>query len=694
MRLILSLYLLIFITPFFGQQKRAVDFLRIEAEITPTSEKMLTGIASYDIKINSYTDTIAIDAIDMDFSEIYLDGRAVKEQLDYDGKKLKIGLNLNPGRYRLKLGFTAKPKQTLYFMGWDDAVEGNEQIWTQGQGKYTGHWLPSFDDMNEKVEFDLTIHAPPKYTVIANGKLKSNEPLGNLRSWKFDMTQPMSSYLAAFAMGNFDKKTILSTSGIPIELYFEPKDSLKVEPTYRHTKALFDFLEQEIGVGYPWQNYKQVPVQDFLYAGMENTGCTIFSNTYMIDSIAFVDKNYVNVNAHELAHQWFGNYVTEQSGKHHWLHEGFATYYAYLAEKSLFGDEYFYWKLFETAKTLGNLSQNGDGEALTNPNANSLTFYEKGAWALVLLKDRVGEQQFRKGVKNYLKKYAYTNVTISDFLTEMEQATRQNLTGFRQTWLEREEFPMEDVMAFLAKNSPSLKLVYELAAEIKQTSSEAVDLKNYWNNVDSSLNFKRYLIQKHLANLPEEFVQFVLDSDELQLRQAFVMAEKDPKLYPKEKFESLLLDESYVTLENALLKLWAAYPEERAKYLKRTEGISGFPNKNIKLLWMTLALITPEFAPEKKDDIYIELNSYTDSENHFEVRQLAFQYLNEIGALNDNSLLNLIDASTHHVWQFKKSTRNLLRKFVKVSENKQRLMVLKQSMSAEQKERLNNVLSP
>lgn len=150
-----------------------------------------------------------------------------------------------------------------------------------------------------------------------------------------------------------------------------------MEPTYRYTKHIFDFLENEIGVAYPWQNYKQVPVQDFLYAGMENTTCTIFSNQYVIDSTAFVDKNYVNVNAHELAHQWFGNLVTETSSEHHWLHEGFATFYAYLAEKEIFGDDHYYWQLLETANALQRFSGDDGGEAIRNPNAGSLTFMKR-----------------------------------------------------------------------------------------------------------------------------------------------------------------------------------------------------------------------------------------------------------------------------------------------------------------------------
>ncbi|MGZ9677575.1 M1 family aminopeptidase [Flavobacterium sp. GNP001] len=122
---------------------------------------------------------------------------------------------------------------------------------------------------------------------------------------------------------------------------------------------MFDFLEKEIGVKYPWGIYKQAPVRDFLYAGMENTSATLFNTRYVVDSTGFEDRSYTNVNAHELAHQWFGNLVTAESGKHHWLQEGFATYYALLAEKEIYGEDHFYSKLYETASTTEICFPNG-----------------------------------------------------------------------------------------------------------------------------------------------------------------------------------------------------------------------------------------------------------------------------------------------------------------------------------------------
>ncbi len=160
---------------------------------------------------------------------------------------------------------------------------------------------------------------------------------------------------------------------------------------------------------YPWEIYRQIPVRDFLYAGMENTTSTLFATRYVVDSIGFEDRNYTNVDAHELAHHWFGDLITAESSKHHWLQEGFATYYAALAERDIYGDDYFYSKLYNTAQQIKFASRT-DSIPVLNPKASSLTFYEKGAWALFVLHESIGDKAFKKAIKSYLKKYAYQTV--------------------------------------------------------------------------------------------------------------------------------------------------------------------------------------------------------------------------------------------------------------------------------------------
>ena len=684
---------LLFLQFLSAQIQDKVDFVHAKVLIEPTpSENRINGSVVYQFDVIEDVSSVYLDAVNLEFSSVFLDD--AKIDYDYNGRKITIKKKLERGgNHTLKLEYVAKPEQTVYFLGWDDGVRNNEQVWTQGQGKYTSHWLPSFDDMTEKVEFDLDIVLEQDYTVIANGKLVKKDTLSDSKGylWHFDMEKPMSSYLVGFAIGDYNKKVIESSSRIPMELYYEPTDFTKVEPTYRYTKHIFDFLEKEIGVAYPWQNYKQIPVQDFLYAGMENTSCTIFSNQYVIDSTAFVDKNYVNVNAHELAHQWFGNLVTETSSEHHWLHEGFATYYAYLAEKDIFGDDYYYWQLLETANALQRFSGDDGGEALRNPNAGSLTFYEKGAWALVLLRDRVGEEAFKKGIQNYLNKYAFKNVTIPNLIEELEMVSNTNLDDFEKLWLENPEFPHDQVVAFLEEKNISIKTYFELKNKIaKQPEKTESILKRAWKRIKSN-QLKENLVLDYGDKVSTDFLGDIIKSEGLKVRQAIILSQNKIPDELQTDIERLLKDKSYTTLEAALYRLWTDFPQNRSKYLNETDGIMGFPNKNIRLLWLTLALVSPEYNPDSKALYFDELSGYTGSEHHFETRLIAFQYLKSIGGFTDTVLKNLVESCSHHVWHFKKSAREILSDFLQSEGNTARIKSIYPLLSQQEKQYLEKL---
>ena len=310
----------------------------------------------------------------MEFENVSINHKNVK--FKNNKKELILFEGFKKGKNKLTFSYYAKPKQTLYFTGEGD----NLQIWTQGQGRYTSHWLPSFNDVNEKVIFSVSIIHNSKFIAISNGIETYSLPKGMQMTFArykevdlshFQMQKPMSSYLVMLAIGNFEKQTATTKSVTPLEFYLDKNDVSKFEPTYRYSKEMFDYLEQEIGVKYPWGIYRQVPVRDFLYAGMENTTSTIFAQDFVVDSIGFNDRNYINVNAHELAHQWFGDLITAQSGKHHWLQEGFATYYALLAERHLFGDDYFYEELNDYAEQLKRASKT-DTSPVMNEKVSSL----------------------------------------------------------------------------------------------------------------------------------------------------------------------------------------------------------------------------------------------------------------------------------------------------------------------------------
>ena len=689
----LLLTLCVFSSVVLAQHQDKVDFTKanVSIQINPESKEVI-GEVVYEFEILGKVDSVFLDARNIDFSSIRLNNKKVK--FNNNGLTISIYKKFKKGKtYTLTFEYNTKPKQTVYFIGDEDDIDGIEQVWTQGQGKYTSHWLPSFDDMTEKVEFDLSITFDKNHEVIANGKLIKVNEKNRLKTWSFDMQKPMSSYLLGFAIGDYKKQRLTSSKGIPIANYYYPKDSLKAEPTYRYTKEVFDFLEKEIGVPYPWQDYKQVPVKDFLYAGMENTGATIFSDAFVIDSTTFIDKNYVNVNAHEMAHQWFGNLVTEEDGNHHWLHEGFATYYAYLAEKKFLGDEYFYWKLFYSAKLLLELSEDGKGEALTNPKASSLTFYEKGAWALVMLKDQIGDDAFKQGIKNYLEKYQFNNVTIQDFMSGMEASSGKDLTDFIALWIDSSIFPFEKAKEHLMTHSDSVKDLFEMKWELTTSlEDKSKVIQKYWNSTNSE-NLKARIISKYHNSFSPELISEAFGSESIKIRQALALAYEKVPMELKTDYESLLNDSSYVTLEHALYKLWISFPQDRSRYLEKTKGTFGLPNKNVRLLWLLFAALTKDYDNDLKESYLSELFDYTNPKYSMEIRQGAFGLIGEVFKFSDQNLLDLLNASEHHSWQFRKYARNLLDGLLKVDKQRKRLIELVKGLNEDEFRYINTKLN-
>lgn len=145
-------------------------------------------------------------------------------------------------------------------------------------------------------------------------------------------------------------------------------------------------------------------------------------------------------------------------------------------------------------------------------------------------------------------------------------------------------------------------------------------------------------------------------------------------------------------MEAALYRLWTDFPQNRSKYLNETDGIMGFSNKNIRLLWLTLALVSPEYNPDLKALYFDELSGYTGSEHHFETRLIAFQYLKSIGGFTDIVLKNLVESCGHHVWHFKKSAREILSDFLQSEGNTARIKSIYPLLSQQEKQYLEKTL--
>ncbi len=645
----------------FAQQS-AVDFKSVEAFIElDTIQKSISGKVTYHLEVLEDTSQVQLDAKNMTFYEVQLNGKSVNHS--NNNKQLQITEALTKGKYTLTFNYHVIPKQALYFIGWKSkSAKGfDSQIWSQGQGKCTSHWFPSLDDVNDKLIFNLTIKFPSKYRVIANGILEDKEVKADKTIWKYQMQQPMSSYLLALAIGKFENKSEHSHAHTPLEYYYESADKAKFEATYKHSKTVFNFLEKEIGIKYPWEIYRHIPVRDFIYAGMENTTTTIFSKEFMVDEKGYHDQNYLNINAHELAHQWFGNLVTAQSSTHHWLQEGFATYYALLAEKEILGEDFFYWSLFKSALELQEAPV-GETSILLGEKGTSLTYYQKGAWALHVIKSQIGEVKFQKAVKSYLEKYAYKTVTTQDFLREVKKVVKFDIEDFEKQWLKNPQFPMGEAYELLLKN----KFIKQYL-DLQKERSKSLAFKKE--------DFKKIILSDAFYPLKEEVIyqlqkESIFDKKELLL---LAIQQKDPKIdlaiaYTTEEihesirsdYEQLMDSESYRAQELVAFKLWRQYPEHSVRYLEHTKNRKGLYNHNLELQWLYMAIVTRGYHLVNLGEEVTRLIQYTQPEYDANIREIAFQYCLDMPLMNGDILRNLIQATTHHKWQFAKFAKSTL----------------------------------
>ncbi|WP_192869933.1 M1 family metallopeptidase [Psychroflexus sp. S27] len=685
-----SILFFFLLTSFAFSQSQSIDVQNITAHVTINpDEKQISADYRFSFLTKSKLDTVFLDAKNLENIKFV----NTEFEIYNSGNKLFFIGNFKKDKsYTFDFSYQVKPKQTVYFIKKLPEHDNSAQVWTQGQGKYTSHWLPSLDDMTDKIIFNLSYTFPDQYELTANGALVSEEKNENLLTRHFEMKNPMSSYLVAFAVGNFKAVRDTTDSGVPLKMYLPEQYNDYFRFTYQNYNEIFSILEDKIGVAYPWQNYKQVPVRDFLYAGMENTGLTIFSEEFIVDEISYNDQNFTNVHAHELAHQWFGNSITEKSSVHHWLQEGFATYFALLVEQELFGNAYFENQLFEDAEQLKLASDRGEGEKIMSKNASSLTYYKKGAWALHALRNRIGDAVFFDSVKDFLNQNAYQIVEVDDFLKIVEEKSGQSMLDFKKEWLLQTSFPAEEALSILGK-SEFIDQLFKLK------------LKRGKPLKDKILLIKNALLSRHNAFLgPEAVLQIIpekgsqredllylaFSTGNIETRQFLAKNLKQISKDLKEKYEDLLKDQSYVTREHALLNLWMNFPEDRRDYLAQMKGQEGTIHKNIELLWLMLKVTTEKSKEARK--AFHQLTDYTDSAYAYQIKRQAFIYLFQIDKLTDQSIINLSKDLNHSVWRYRNFVKQLLTELIKDQNHRADIIKLLEKDQLSNKEKVKDIL--
>ena len=312
------------------------------------------------------------------------------------------------------------------------------QIWSQGEDHNNHDWFPTYDFPNDKMTWEVDATVPKGYLAISNGALvhDARDAAGS-RTMRWTQDKPSATYLVSLIVAPLAKLHD-SWHGVPVDYYVYHADSSIARPLFRETPDMIDTYSKLTGVPYPWAKYAQTTVADF-FGGMENVSATTLVD-WLPDSNAYQDRpcyEYILI-PHELAHQWFGDYVTTENWANMWLNEGFAEFMpgqywgrklGAHAEEDYYADEYRQFMALEGRKPM----------PLASLGSNNI--YPKGALVLEMLKRYLGPDRFWAGVHRYLTAHPFGNATSDDLRQAMLDATGQNIDWFWRAWVYSAGYP-------------------------------------------------------------------------------------------------------------------------------------------------------------------------------------------------------------------------------------------------------------
>lgn len=402
-------------------------------------EGKVEGRAHYKFNtLRKEIDSFFLDAIKFNVNSITINKEQVKFRTDSAGITIYLPKN-RPDTNDLVIDYYCHPLKGMYFLNWNNPdPKAYRQIWTQGQGIDNRHWIPGIDDVANLVRVTTKITFNDKYPVVSNGNLLSTvQNKDQTKTWTYKLDHPHALYLTMVAAGDYKFKNQKSKGGITLEQYYYHDKPEFFEPTYQHSEVMMDWFENEIMVRYPWGKiYRNVPTQDFLYGAMENTSSTIFADYMHQDWRGQQERGYLAVNAHELAHQWFGDLITERSGPHHWLHESFASHYSKKFLHYLKGEDMFDWIRKGDLEASFNAGKS-NSLPIAHTASGSSRHYPKGSFVLDMLRNELGNENYRKSIALYLKRFYHQNVETSDLVASIYEATGRNVKWFFDQWVHR-----------------------------------------------------------------------------------------------------------------------------------------------------------------------------------------------------------------------------------------------------------------
>lgn len=339
------------------------------------------------------------------------------------------------------------------------------------------HWIPCLDHPSAKASVRFEVTAPTRNEVTANGILESKEKnTDGTTTWTYYERNLISPYNMVIAAGQFATATLKGKSAVPISYYVTHSDRKYAEHGFSSAAPSMDVFSRLINP-YPYGKLALI-VGATRFGGMENANTIVFSPELFKDFETATPRSrrykipeaVENVVAHEIAHQWFGDAVTQATWADLWLSEGFATYFAGVFLEKNEGPAAFraymtnsakaYFDYAKTRRTPIHDTQTEKLFDLLNPNN-----YEKGAWVLHVLRKKIGDVAFYEGLRLYYERYRSTTATTDDLRKVMEKTSGENLEAFFDRWIYKAGHPIYKVTWTEGKGG-------ELEIKLAQTQSE------------------------------------------------------------------------------------------------------------------------------------------------------------------------------------------------------------------------------
>lgn len=422
---------------------RRIDILHLKLDVTPDfAKRTVAGTTTMKFKpIALPLERLELDAVDLSITEVKAEGAKVSEH-EVTSEKLIITFAsaIAPdSEITLTVRHSAQPEHGLYFrtpeMGYKD---GDTQVWSQGEAELHRFWFPSYDYPNERFTSEVICHVPKGMTAVSNGTLQSEKPgKDGLVTFHWLQDKPHVNYLIALAAGHFHK--LEDKAGkLPLALLVPPSHKAQAANAFTDTRKIIDFFQKEIGVPFAWDKYWQVYCHDFIAGGMENTSCTFEAAGMLFNADTEELRTLHRLDAHETAHQWFGDLVTCRDWAHLWLNEGFASYYTILYEEQKLGKDAMNHSLWQEAQEV--FDANDTRPIVWRDYADPMQqfdtrAYPKGAWVLHMLRSQLGPDLFRKCVKTYLERHRSGIVSTDDLQDVVEEVSGLSFDQFFDQWL-------------------------------------------------------------------------------------------------------------------------------------------------------------------------------------------------------------------------------------------------------------------